>query len=140
MEAFLIYLGKVALAMGAFYLTFLILFQKQKQFSFNRIYLLATMVISYIIPLITFTIIKQIEALPVQTFTDYNYLETYVPIAVAIEKSYEWYHYLFVLLIAGAAGFTINFLIGNFKALNIISKSYKKEEFGSGVCITDEDV
>jgi len=36
MENFLIYIGKSALAAGAFYLVFLAFFQNQKQFSFNR--------------------------------------------------------------------------------------------------------
>jgi TonB-dependent SusC/RagA subfamily outer membrane receptor len=140
METFIIYLGKVALAIGAFYLVFLVLFQNRKQFVFNRIYLLASMLISYFIPLITITITRQIEAMPTPVFPDYNFTESTVPVAVTFEKSYEWYHYIFGILIAGVAGFTINFLIGNFKALNIIRKSYKKEDLGSEVCITSEDV
>ncbi len=55
METYLIYIGKVAVAAGAFYIAFLLLFQNQKQFTFNRIYLPVSLALSFVIPLITFT-------------------------------------------------------------------------------------
>ncbi|MBN1819447.1 MAG: M56 family metallopeptidase, partial [Prolixibacteraceae bacterium] len=142
MEAFLIYLGKVALAMCAFFLVFLMLFQKQKHFVFNRIYLLASMAISYLIPLITFTIIQKIEAAPILPEFSYNYFDS-IPYSFAeepVKTTYYWYHYSFAILLLGVAGFFIHFLIGNFKALNIVRKSYGKKEMGPNICITKEDV
>ena len=76
MEAFILYLGKVALALAAFFLAFLILFQKQKHFVFNRIYLLASLAISYLIPLITFTIVQKIKASPIQPEFSYNLIDS----------------------------------------------------------------
>ena len=61
MENFLIYIGKSALAAGAFYIVFLALFQNRKQFVFNRFYLPVSLALSFIIPLITFTTVKYIE-------------------------------------------------------------------------------
>lgn len=62
MEAFLVYILKSAIATGIFYLGYVILFQKNKTFSFNRIYLMVAFVSSFLIPLITFVDVKYIEA------------------------------------------------------------------------------
>jgi len=62
MDSYLFYIGKAALAAGAFYLAYLALFQNRKQFVFNRIYLLVSLALSFIIPLITFITVKYIEA------------------------------------------------------------------------------
>src|SRR5512135_2988403 len=56
MERVIIYQGKVAIAIAAFYIFYLLLFSKRKQFPFNRIYLAGSILISFIIPLLTFTI------------------------------------------------------------------------------------
>ena len=62
MEAYLIYIGKAAIAAGTFYLLYLALFQHQKHFVFNRIYLPVSLALSFLIPLLTFTTVKYIDA------------------------------------------------------------------------------
>jgi len=138
MESFLIYLGRVALAMGAFYITFLILFQKQKHFRFNRIYLLASMAVSYLIPLITITITRKIEAAPVQTFINYNF-DTNISATVEVQE-YFWYHYATAILAVGVLGFISHFLIGSFRALKIIRKSKYMSSLGKGIFLTADDI
>ena len=142
MEAFLIYLGKVALAMGVFYGTFLILFRNRKQFAFNRLYLLVSMAVSYAIPLITITITRQVE-IPVVQVNPVNPFAGGVgaiPVDSLIEPGFRWYQYLSVILATGVAGFTINFITGNIKAWNLVRKSRLQDGLDSAVRVTRKDV
>ena len=140
METTLVYLGKTALATGAFYLAFLLLFQNRKQFSFNRIYLLVSLAVSFLIPLITFTTVKEIPApvireLPVE-FND-------IPVSVSFPEArfqWTWIHTLILLYAAGGAGFLVYLLAGHVKALRIIRKSIEKILFGTRVLVTGSDV
>lgn len=56
MEAILLYLLKVTVAITLFYTAFYFLFRKSKQFVFIRFYLLTSLVAAFIIPLISITV------------------------------------------------------------------------------------
>ena len=104
METYLVYIGKAAIGAGAFYLAYLLLFQHQKHFGFNRIYLPVSLALSFIIPLITFTTTKYIE--PVNF--DANSFAYLAPASGEIQQPVfvlEWYHYLFGMYLLGAGGF-----------------------------------
>jgi hypothetical protein len=139
METYLIYIGKAALATGAFYVAFLLLFQKQKHFTFNRIYLPVSLALSFVIPLITFTTFKYIE--PVNF--DANSFAYLAPASGEIAETafvFEWYHYSFGLYLLGTAGFLLHLLLGHLKAIKIIQKSRIQRIFNSLVNITQKDV
>jgi len=139
METYLIYIGKVALAAGAFYLAFLVLFQNQKHFRFNRIYLPVSLAISFVIPLITFSTIKYIE--PVEF--DLNSLASLANSETTIENSViglQWYHYLTGLYVIGIAGFLFHLILGYLKAVSIVKQSWIKNLFQVEVNITKQDV
>jgi TonB-dependent SusC/RagA subfamily outer membrane receptor len=139
METYLIYIGKSAIAAGAFYIAFLLLFQNQKHFTFNRIYLPVSLALSFVIPLITFTTIKYIE--PVNF--DANSFAYLAPVAGEIVQPafvFEWYHYLFGLYLLGTAGFMFHLLLGHLKAIKIIQKSHVQKIFNNLVNITQKDV
>jgi len=139
METYLIYIGKSAIAAGAFYIAFLLLFQNQKHFMFNRIYLPVSLALSFVIPLITFTTIKYIE--PVNF--DVNSFAYLAPASGEIVQPvfvFEWYHYLFGLYLLGTAGFLFHLLLGHLKAINIIQKSRIQKIFSNLVNITQKDV
>ncbi len=53
MEGFLVYLLKVCLASSLMAIVFLLLFRKENLFQFNRFYLLAALVIPWLLPFIT---------------------------------------------------------------------------------------
>ncbi|MDD4227608.1 MAG: M56 family metallopeptidase, partial [Mariniphaga sp.] len=141
MENYLIYIGKSALAAGAFYLVFLALFQNGKQFVFNRIYLPVSLAISFIIPLITFTTIQYVEPLP-PVANGYSFLpETIQPVETTQPQfSIEWYHYLIGIYILGTAFFLFRLCHGYLKALQIIKKSRTHELSNTIVNITGMDV
>jgi len=141
MENYLIYIGKSALAAGAFYLVFLALFQNRKQFVFNRIYLPVSLAISFIIPLITCTTIKYIELLP-PAANGYSFLpETIQPVETTHPQFHlEWCHYLIGIYIFGIAFSLFRLCHGYMKALQIIRKSQTHELYNTTVNITEEDV
>lgn len=139
MESFLIYIGKTALAAGVFFLAYLALFQNQKHFAFNRIYLPISLALSFLIPLITFTTVRYIQPVEVATTNSFAYL----PEAGAMpqpEFIYQWYHYLFAAYALGIICFLAFLLLGHLKAIKIIRFSCLKELFGAEVNVTKKDV
>jgi len=139
MENFLLYIGKSALAAGAFYLVYLALFQNQKQFTFNRIYLPVSLAVSFVIPLITFTKIRYLDAAPVSA-KSMAFLPEINQVNQADEFQFEWLHYLFGIYIAGAFGFLSFLILGHVKAISIVKKSQLKKLFEIKVNITKNDV
>jgi len=140
MESYLFYIGKSALAAGAFYLVYLLLFQNQKQFVFNRIYLPVSLALSFFIPLITFTQIQFVEPITTSTFNNSTFL-SYLPEATAETPFvFQWFHYLIGIYILGTTGFLFHLLLGHVKALGIIRYSRIKELFKTAVNVTPKDV
>lgn len=139
METYLIYIAKVAIAAGAFYIAFLLLFQNQKHFTFNRIYLPVSLALSFMIPLITFTTVKYIEPVNFDV-NSFAYLPAVSGETVQPEFNYEWYHYLFGLYLLGVVGFQFHLLLGHLKAINIIKKSRVQKIFNNLINITSKDV
>lgn len=140
MEAYLIYIGKSALAAGAFYLVYLLLFQNQKEFIFNRFYLLVSLVLSFIIPLITFTKIQFTEAINTNSLDNSAFL-TYLPETTQkIGFTLQWIHYLIGIYLLGIAIFVLHLIIGHIKALAIVRYSRIKELFKTEVNVTSKDV
>lgn len=143
MENYLIYIGKVAISAGAFYLVFHMLFQNQKQFAFNRIYLPVSLFLSFMIPLITFTTVNYVEPLPVQSSPVPVFTEPFkptVPEQHQPEYLWEWHHWFFAVYIAGIALFLFRLLLGHLKASQIIRESRMQELFKSRVNISKRDI
>lgn len=139
MEAFLIYIGKAALAAAAFYLVYLALFQHQKHFLFNRIYLPVSLSLSFLIPLITFTSIRYIEAAPV-SYDGFAYLAGNT---VPIEKSalqWQWFRPLISIYLIGSTGFLLYLVLGHVRAISIVRKSRLQKLFSVKVNVTFRDV
>ncbi len=143
MEGFLIYIGKSALATAAFYLVYLLLFQNKKQFVFNRIYLPVSMLLSFGIPLITFTRIEYVEAIAQPStlnLANLAYLIQEPENMGQFQQVFEWYHYVFGLYLLVIAGFLVHLSLGYFKAHSIVKKSDKKTLFETLVHISFKDV
>ena len=140
MESYLIYIGKVSISAGTFYIVFLILFQNQKHFVFNRFYLPISLVLSFIIPLITFTTVKYVEPVLTADYNGFAYLADSSENIIPTGFVFEWYHYLFGLYILGAAGFLFYLLLGHLKAMSIVRFSRIKRLFETEVNITLKDV
>lgn len=140
METYLIYIAKAAIAAAAFYIAFLLLFQNQKHFTFNRIYLPVSLALSFVIPLITFTTVKYIEPVTIPDSGSFAWLPAPTEIPQQPAFVFEWYHYLFGLYLLGTAGFLFHLLLGHLKAINIIQKSRIQKIFNNLVNITPKDI
>jgi TonB family protein len=139
MEDYLINIGKTAIAAGAFYLAYLVLFQNKKQFAFNRVYLPASLAISFIIPLISFTTVKYIEA-PEVVSASYSYLAPSAEIEVIPQSVTWWPHYLSIIYLLGAMGFLLHLISGHLKAFQITKRSQVMSLYGYRVHVTEKDV
>jgi len=140
MEVYLIYIGKAAIAAAAFYLAFLLLFQNQKQFVFNRLYLPVSFALSFVIPLVTFTSVKYVEAVPVSDFNGFAYLPGSALVVEQAQFVPAWYHYLFALYVLGSVFFLFRLLVGHLKAFSMVVKSQIQELFGIQVHVTRADI
>jgi len=139
MENLLFYLLRVSIALAAFCLAYLLLFQKRKHFRFNRIYLAGTMLISYFIPLITFQVdvpaspfysdipVQQVKAFPENAVRFFWELFSLEQITVTI-------------FFFGSFLFLIRLAVGHLRALALIKRA--RREILNGVCclVSNEDI
>ncbi len=139
MENFLFYIGKSSVATAVFYLVFLLLFQKQKHFVFNRIYLPGSLALSFVIPLITFSSVQYLEATTTVNSDTFAYLSGETEL-MSSSFQWEWYHYLFGVYLLVSAMFLFHLVFGHFKAFSIIRRSRMQKLFECKVNITSKDV
>lgn len=140
MENFLIYIVKVALSTAVFYLAYLVLFKNQKHFVFNRIYLVSSLILSHLIPLITFTTVRTIQELPLIPNVHFNAPPETTGFPLADSTQTIGLNYLMMIYVAGMIGFLTYLIIGHIKAINIVQSATKKDLFGAEICITTKDV
>lgn len=139
METYLVYIGKTAIVSGAFYLAYMVMFQNRKQFTYNRIYLPAALLLSFLIPMVTFTSTAYVVA-PAVHYSSVTYQEHIEWGTIPAEPWSWWPHYLFGLYLAGVACFFIFLITGHIKAFRIIRQSSHRNLFGYRVNITEKDV
>ncbi|MCK3683545.1 M56 family metallopeptidase [Maribellus sp. YY47] len=139
MESFLIYLGKSALAAGAFYLVYMALFQNRKQFLFNRIYLPVSLAISFLIPLITFATVHYISTDTAGYADSFTYLPE-VAVSTVAESKMDWMDVLVLIYATGIVLFLGYLLLGHYKAFRMVRNSSVKILFGTPVNVTGQDV
>lgn len=142
METFLIYIGKTALAVGAFYLTFYFLFRTQSLFRFNRFYLLSSFLISFIIPLITFTVVEKNSTSTFHQISNYNVFfppnETLM--INTVKDNLDIALWCFYLYFIGVGISIAHLIIGHIRAKSLISKSYKEINYSTEFCVSKEDI
>ena len=141
MTEFIIYQGKTAMALALFYIFYRLLLSKETFHRFNRIILLATSALSFILPLCVITI-NEVVTLP--------YVASETPAAEAtdiignavIETPQEpwWPMALCAVIAAGAAVVLIITAISIFKVKAIIRSGEQKHlDSGEILIITDTD-
>ena len=135
------YFANVAIAITIFYLAYWLLFSKEKMFMFNRIYLLISMLLSFIIPLITFTkhIVVPTTASYVIAGSDivFSVSEAFPP---QIIFGLTLHQLLALLFISGFVFFLTALIIGHIKALMIIKKTSSQILYGCHVKVTQKDI
>ena len=143
MRNFLLYDAKVAVALLVFYLFYRFLLKKETFHRFNRVVLVGTAVLSFLLPLCIITIHKPMEmAAPLVTESA---IATELPeqeLAPLFQASEPWWPVaLTILFWAGVAFVLARVLISILSILRIIRQSEPvREEDGSRILVTERDI
>ena len=139
MENLIFYLLRTSIALAAFYLAYLLLFQKSKHFRFNRIYLAGSMLISYFIPLITF----RADAAPVPAYPDLP-VQTVPASPEAVVRFFwevfSWEQVAAAVFVFGFVLFLIRLAAGHLRALVLIKRARRESLNGVSCLVSDEDI
>ena len=134
MMSFLIYEGKVAAALLVFYLFYRFLLRKETFHRFNRIVLVATALLSFILPLCIITIHKQIVV-------DAEGVLAANGVAVPTVEQPWWHIALFVLFWAGVAFVLCRVAVSIISILRIVRSGERvATEDGCKLIVTQRDI
>ena len=140
---FLIYDAKVAVALLVFYLFYRFLLKKETFHRFNRIVLVGTAVLSFLLPLCIITIHKPMEMDPVTPEPVVMAADLPAPEpAPLVEPNLPWWPVVLATLFwAGVAFVLVRVLISILSIIRIIRQGEPvREEGGCPVIITDRDI
>ncbi len=141
MEAFITYLIKSSIGVAVFYIAYYLLFQKSKNFTFNRIFLISSFLISFIIPAIKIRVEQTLQQIQ---FGNYAFSTTGTGQTTAENlqnlNELNYLSLLFWVLIIGAVFFLIKLIIGNIRALTIIHKGSKAVHNNVSYTISNENI
>ncbi len=143
MLAFLIYVGKVAVALAVFYMFYRLLLRKETFHRMNRIVLVGSMVLAFVIPLCIITIHRPMvmDAQPVE-----QTLAVAAPasegIAPAAEASHPWWPAaLAILYFAGVVFMLARVVISILSIRRIVRRGQLvSEEDGCKIIVTGADI
>ena len=142
MLSFLIYEGKVAVALLVFYLFYRFLLKKETFHRFNRVVLVGTAVLSFLLPLCIITIHRPMEMVPVApeavSLTEWSAPET-VPF---VEPVLPWWPVaLAVLFWAGVAFVLARLTVSILSIVRIVRRGEcVREEDGCRIIVTERKI
>ena len=141
MTEFLIYQGKTAIALAAFYLFYRLLLSKETFHRFNRIVLLGTAALSFVLPLCVITI-RKVVTLPYTPVAD-EPVETVLEMATTVTETASapvWPAIICGIFVLGALTVLSMAVISIFKVKAIInSGEHQTLESGETLVITNDD-
>ena len=141
MTEFLTYQGKTAIALAVFYLFYRLLLSKETFHRFNRIVLLGTAALSFVLPLCVITI-RKVVTLPYTPVAD-EPAETVLEMATTVTETAStpvWPAVVCGIFILGALAVLLMTVISIFKVKAIInSGEHQTLESGETLVITNDD-
>ena len=143
MSAFLIYEVKVAVALAIFYMFYRLMLRKETFHRFNRVVLVSTAVLAFLLPLCIITIHKPMELVQA---VESAFIEAQEPVtldlAPAVEASAPWWPTaIAVLFWAGVAFIIIRVIVSILSILKIVAQGeVVSEEDGCRIIVTDRDI
>ena len=141
MTEFLTYQGKTAIALAVFYLFYRLLLSKETFHRFNRIVLLGTAALSFVLPLCVITI-RKVVTLPYTPVAD-EQAETALEMATTVTEAASapvWPAVVCGIFILGALAVLLMTVISIFKVKAIInSGEHQTLESGETLVITNDD-
>lgn len=141
MTEFLIYQGKTAVILGVFYMFYRLLLSKETFHRFNRIVLLGTAALSFVLPLCVITI-HEVVTIPAVQSTPQVFESATIGTTAAAEVSEPiWPHVLCVICAIGAFGVLAMTIISIIKVIGIIAGGeHRTLESGETLVISDETI
>ncbi|MBQ7421366.1 MAG: energy transducer TonB [Prevotella sp.] len=143
MMEFLIYEGKVAAALLVFYLFYRFLLKKETFHRFNRVVLVGTAVLSFLLPLCIITIHRPMETAPVALQQPMSVTELpEMELAPVVEASGPWWPIaLMILFWAGVTFVLARAAISMLSIVRIIRQgALVHEEGGCKIIVTERDI
>ena len=144
MQSFLIYEGKVAVALLVFYLFYRFLLRKETFHRFNRIVLVGTAVLSFLLPLCIVTIHRSMEMAPAEyvgPMVPGSGMAVQTPVTEGVASAPWWSTALTIIFFAGVAFVLVRVLVSILSLLRIIRQSEcVKEEDGCRILVTERDI
>ena len=136
---FLIYDGKVAIALLVFYLFYRFLLKKETFHRFNRVVLVGTAVLSFLLPLCIITIYKPVE---MEAMVMEPMAATPQELVPVVEKAAPWWPIaLAILFWAGAALVLVRVVVSILSISKIIRQGeLVREDDGCKIIVTDRDI
>ena len=140
---FLLYDGKVALALLVFYLFYRFLLKKETFHRFNRVVLVGTAVLSFLLPLCIITIHKPIEAAPV--VPEPTIVATELPaqeLVPLLEPAVPWWPTALTLLFWAGVAFVLARVTRSILSIVRIIRQGRlvREEDGCKIIVTERDI
>ena len=146
MQSFLIYEGKVAVVLLVFYLFYRFLLRKETFHRLNRIVLVGTAVLSFVLPLCIITLHRPMEfaaeGLAAQSAPSAEAVVELAPAVDAIGTAVPWWPVaLSVVFFAGVAFVLIRVVVSIFSVMRIVRKGETVlEEDGCRIVVTESDI
>ena len=136
MLPFLIYEGKVAVAVAVFYMFYRLLLKKETFHKLNRLVLVGMVVTSFLLPLCVITIHKPMEMAP-EFYVEHLELGG----AVAVPAKAWWPIALAILFFAGVAFVLGRVVVSILSIVRIVHRGQLiREEDGCKIIVTDRDI
>ena len=142
MTEFLIYQGKTAIILAVFYMFYRLLLSKDTFHRFNRIILLGTAALSFVLPLCVITIHK-IVTIPAAQSTPQVFDNATIGTTAAVAEVSEpiWPYVICAIFAIGALGVLVMTIISIAKVIGIItSGEHRTLEGGETLVITDAEI
>ena len=141
MLPFLIYEGKVAVSLLAFYLFYRFLLKKETFHRFNRVVLVGTAALSFGLPLCVITLHRPMPSAPFETGPVTASDPALASVAPEALSAPWWQTALVVLFFAGAAFVLIRIVVSVFSILRIVRQGEAvRAEDGCKVIVTERDI
>ena len=141
MTEFLIYQGKTAVILAVFYMFYRLLLSKDTFHRFNRVILLGTAALSFVLPLCVITVHKVVTVPAVQSAPQVFENAAIGTVAAVAEVSEPiWPYVICAIFATGAFGVLIMTIISVAKVIGIIRKGeHRTLESGETLVVTDAE-
>ena len=141
MFAFIVYELKVAAILAAFYLCFKLLLSKEKLHRVNRMVLIASSVLSFILPLCIITVHKTI---PMPEMVENGLIsagDAQAPAtASGVADGIPWEAAIIALYLLGVAAVLVSIAAGVSRVMKVIRNGKKMQMYGCEVVVCEKDV